>query len=583
MIEYQKILTTLTDLDRRPRLSYTALLKTPYAEQISQISTLLSSTNARQIIYHIKQQSLVIPCCECSNQLSWHLDLQQYRAYCSPKCTATYSTVIKKKKNLELLGVEWHTQTNDWKTKVKSTSLEKYGVDHYSQTDEYKQRVITSNLEKYNVSHVMHLSETKQKIKNTNLIKYGFDNPAKNYNVQSKIKETNLIRYGCTNPLLNLDIQQQIKDTNIIKYGYINPLSNASIREKSVATKREHYFSADTLEKLTNASWLENEQHSGKTVHEIANDIGISSSQLCKIFHSLNINIVRHSASELERRLYLHYDQKGVKIITNNRTIISPKELDLYFPDYNLAIEINGCYFHSEQYNKTQMYHLQKTNACISQNIALLQFWDTEINEKWEQTINLIDSRLGLHSKLYARHTNLQVVNSAEKAQFISTHHLQGDVNSLINLGLYDTTNRLIMVATFGKPRFTKATNTFELLRLCSFSGLQVVGGASKLIKHFVKCYMEPNDVLLSYCNRRYSTGNVYYKLGFTLESTSPPGFFYIDKSGKYAGSRYQWQKHLMKHKLLTFDNTLTASQNMENNGFFKVWDCGQLVFKLKK
>lgn len=583
MIEYQKILNTLTDLDSHPRLSYAALLKTQYADQISNLSELLNSTNARQIIFHIKQQSVLIPTCNCGTQLKWNSDLREYRTYCSPKCTATYSTIVKKEKNLETLGVEWHTQTADWKSKVKSTSLEKYGTEHYSQTTEYKQRVVNSNLEKYNVSHVMHLPSTKQKIKNTNLVRYGVDNPAKNCEVQTKIKDTNLIRYGYTNPLLNLDIQQKIKNTNISKYGYTNPLCNASIREKSVITKRENYFPVDTLEKITNATWLENEQHSGKTVHEIANDIGISSSQLCKIFHSLNINIIRHTASELERRLYLHYEQKGVKIITNNRTLISPKELDLYFPDYNLAIEVNGCYYHSEQFNKLQYYHLQKTNACLEQNIALLQFWDTELNEKWEQTINLIDSRLGLHAKLYARHTKLCIVNSSEKARFILDHHLQGDVTSLINLGLYDNTNRLIMVATFGKPRFTNTANTFELLRLCSLSNLQIVGGASKLINHFIKCYMKPNDVLLSYCNRRYSTGNVYYKLGFTLESASPPGFFYIDKAGKYAGSRYQWQKHLMKHKLPMFDETLSASQNMTNNRFFKVWDCGQLVFKLKK
>ena len=39
----------------------------------------------------------------------------------------------------------------------------------------------------------------------------------------------------------------------------------------------------------------------------------------------------------------------------------------------------------------------------------------------------------------------------------------------------------------------------------------------------------------------------------------------------------------MMKDKLLSFDSTLTASQNMLNNEFYKVWDCGQLVFNLTK
>ena len=526
MINYQQLLDTLSDIDSCSRLSYPALLKTQYADQITCISAALNSTNARQIIYHISHHNLSIPLCKCGNQLNWHPDLREYRKFCSTRCTALFSIELKKEKNLNTIGVEWHTQTAEWRDKVSNTSLKKYGVNHYSKTTEYKNRVIDSNLEKYKVSHVMHLSATKEKIKETNLIKYGVDNPLKDQEVQSKIKETNLIKYGCTNPLLNLDIQQQIKETNLIKYGSINPQSNAAIRKKSNITKRKNYFSADTLEKLTNVSWLTDEQHTGKTVHEIASNIGISASQLCKIVHSLDIDIVRHSASALERQLYLHYEQKGVKIITNSRSVISPKELDLYFPDHNLAIEINGCYYHSEKFNKHQHYHLQKTAACLDQNISLLQFWDSELNEKWDQTINLIDSRLALHAKLYARNTTIRVVSITEKRNFILENHLQGDVNSAINIGLYNCANELVMVATFGKPRFTNTKNTFELLRLCSVAGLQIVGGASKLMKHFIKQYMNIGDVLLSYCNRRYSTGNVYYKLGFTLTSVSPPGFF---------------------------------------------------------
>lgn len=94
---------------------------------------------------------------------------------------------------------------------------------------------------------------------------------------------------------------------------------------------------------------------------------------------------------------------------------------------------------------------------------------------------------------------------------------------------------------------------------------------------------MNTNDTLISYCDRRYSSGNVYKKSGFSLDSISPPGFFYIDSSGKYAGSRYQFQKHLLAKKLQNFDASLSAFQNMKNNGYEKVWDCGQFVFSLTK
>ena len=77
--------------------------------------------------------------------------------------------------------------------------------------------------------------------------------------------------------------------------------------------------------------------------------------------------------------------------------------------------------------------------------------------------------------------------------------------------------------------------------------------------------------------------GNVYTAVGFTLIRYSSPSFFYIDRSGNYAGSRYQWQKHLMKDKLSNYIQDLPASENMKLHGYLKVWDCGQLVFEMKK
>lgn len=123
------------------------------------------------------------------------------------------------------------------------------------------------------------------------------------------------------------------------------------------------------------------------------------------------------------------------------------------------------------------------------------------------------------------------------------------------------------MVATFGKPRFAKNPNiVYELLRLCSAKGTQVVGGASKLLAYFKQHYMTQGNVLVSYCNRRYSVGKVYHSLGFTLSHVAPPSFFYINSAGNYAGTRYQWQQHLMADKLANFDSNITADQNMLNN-----------------
>lgn len=67
---------------------------------------------------------------------------------------------------------------------------------------------------------------------------------------------------------------------------------------------------------------------------------------------------------------------------------LSGQELDLFLPDYNLAIEINGAYWHSL---KDENYHINKLNRCEANGIRLLQLYDTEINTNldWVKSIIL--------------------------------------------------------------------------------------------------------------------------------------------------------------------------------------------------
>ena len=49
------------------------------------------------------------------------------------------------------------------------------------------------------------------------------------------------------------------------------------------------------------------------------------------------------------------------------------------------------------------------------------------------------------------------------------------------------------------------------------------------------------------------------------------------------AGTRYQFQKHTLQTKLENFNKDLTETENMKLNGYFRAWDCGQLVFTFTK
>ena len=81
----------------------------------------------------------------------------------------------------------------------------------------------------------------------------------------------------------------------------------------------------------------------------------------------------------------------GLTVVINNRSIISPYEIDLFIPELNLAIEYNGLPWHSELFgNKGPKYHLNKTTMCANVGIKLIHIFSNDFyNSK-----NIVESIL---------------------------------------------------------------------------------------------------------------------------------------------------------------------------------------------
>ena len=137
---------------------------------------------------------------------------------------------------------------------------------------------------------------------------------------------------------------------------------------------------------------------------------------------------------------------------------------------------------------------------------------------------------------------------------------------------------------TFSKPRFDKK-HEWELVRFCNKCGYHVPGGASKLLKHFERQY-NPKSIV-SYADRRWTMNNgntLYDRLGFSLDHISKPNYWYWNTEDRdYAlYSRIQFQKHKLKGILEHFDESKSEVQNMKDNGYDRIFDCGNLVFVKK-
>lgn len=258
-----------------------------------------------------------------------------------------------------------------------------------------------------------------------------------------------------------------------------------------------------------------------------------------------------------------------------DREVLDGREIDLLFKEYRVAVEVNGIYWHSDEYH-TKGSHLKKTVDCLSKGIKLYHFTDSQIANKPDIVRSMVRGALKVSEKLNARDCEVRKVPFAEYTVFFNTTHISGSTPAKVAYGLY-LNDALVSCMSFNKPRFDSVAE-WEIIRFASVLNTSVRGGASKLFSAFVKEF-NPKSVI-SYADRRYGTGNVYKQLGFTFECNTDVGYSYHHKTHEPV-SRYQAQKHKLP-KLLgdKFSPELSERDNMIKVGWHLVYDCGNALWR---
>lgn len=440
-----------------------------------------------------------------------------------------------------------------------------------------------------------------------------------------KKEQTCLERYGATNVFASEYGKNKIVETNRKKYGVDYPQQSKEIHAKSKQTCLERYgveYYSSTEESRKHKSFIKEE--TTKKVRKTAHDNFLAShpdviefengwftmkcpDSLCnkckeKVFripqyilygrHSRNMDVctVRTPISDhgnTSPELFIHKILKdnNIEFITCNRSIISPKEIDIYIPSKNIAIECNGLYWHSSIF-KDSHYHFNKWQACKNQEIQLLTIWEDWIMTKPNIVESIILSKLGIYKQIIgARECDLKEVSSKESNEFLLQNHIQGKSTSSVRLGLYYN-NDLVALMTFGQSRMNigklnKSNNEWELIRFCTKLNTQVIGGANKLFKHFVSTY-DPNMVK-SFASHDISNGGLYENvLGFKINNIIKSTYWYIDKQTIQRLHRSNFRKEILIKN--GADPNLTEEQIMLTtepycNKYLKIYDSGQSTY----
>ena len=527
-----------------------------YADIVSTTDFLPNDTSFAERLYCIKNDITAVKMCPVCNMhaLKFSTSSGKYRTTCSRDCSRKNPIRIEKAKitwennNSVQQMIENSRKTRikkfgqwcpkDFSARVKHTKKEKYGNENYINLN----KIIQTNITRYGCQYAAQTNETKDKLKKTCLEKYGVPN------------------FGMTESAI------QSRSNGIRKRSWIYIENYPEIEPVFTESDYIHGHTADEFAfKCT---------HCGTTFKSRWDNGGLVTP--CPTCHPIN-----HGQSKLETEVIDFIKSiSDAEIIIKDRKHISPKEIDILIPSKKCGIEFDGVFYHSNYYKQDPKYHLEKTIACEQIGYNLIHIFEDEWVFKKDIVKDRIKHLLGTtQNRIFARKCKIVNLKYSDAEIFLNLNHIQGAVKTSINIGL-TYNGSLVSVMTFSKPRFSKKYQ-YELIRFCSRLNCSVIGAASKLFQYFIKTY-DPTTVI-SYADRRYSTGKLYDVLNFKRISSSNPNYFYIKPSNIRRLSRLQFQKHKLKNVLQNYDEKLSEEKNMRNNGYYRIYDCGNLVYLWQK
>ena len=572
-------------------------------------------------------------CCVC-NSKKVSIYESTVREHCIDKeCLKTFKKEKAKRTNLERYGVEHTLQAKEVQEKAKKTLVDRYGVDNISKKGEFRRKAEDTMEERYGVRNAMHSEdikakqtktvkdvygttstlqdpEVKAKAQNTMVKKYGHVNPfgskkiwdgikkrlmdahgvsnvSQMQSVKDKKSQTSMERYGVEHSLAAPEVRAKIEATNMERYGYtVAAKSNAVKRSAKYNSEELHgngrdshtkrHYTDRAIEILSDRDKL-SEMYETMSAVGIAETLGVADVTVGVYLrnHGIEINSSGWNVSSIERQVHSFLDELGIEYKTGDRSIIGPKELDIVIPSHNLAIEINGAYWHSEKFGKDKYYHLGKTEACEEAGYRLIHIFDDEWLTKEDQIKRKLKTILGFRDgqTIYARKTEVRTVTSKEASPFYLDNHIQGSYKTKMNYALYYEGE---MVACMS---FKKNFGYMDLVRFAT--SCNVVGGFTKLVKAFLRDNPEL-DKLVSFADIRYSVGNVYESNGWELAYVTPPNYSYVVNGVRVKKQKFR-KKHLARLLGDDYNPSLTENQIMTSLGIPKVWDCGLMKFELKR
>lgn len=382
-----------------------------------------------------------------------------------------------------------------------------------------------------------------------------------------------------------------------------NKFNDSRIMKQAINSsgKGNHFYgknhSIESLRKMTKNSLISKEQYEEIINKQTCWSILVSYSEYwnkqkqqlrvqckkCKIMSTRTLEGIEHGSKchkcypissysisqEQVKEYVLSLGFSSVEI--NTKSILGPKELDIYIPERSFAIEFNGNYWHNERC-KDKDYHWNKTKECQERGIQLFHIFSDEWKLKKNIVKSMIRHRLGkTENKIRASKCKLVPINSKSIIEdFFESNHISDNAQSNIAFGLFFK-NELIQCVSLRRPEQTNHyKDTIEIARFATKTNHFVHGGFSRLFKE-IKKYSKQNNFkqILTYCDLRFGTGKGYQKTGFKETGWTGLDYWYTDDYARYS-------RHLCRADR---KRGITEREVAEEKNWKRIYGCGSKIY----
>lgn len=517
-----------------------------------------------------------INCPICGKSMLWNSTRKPEP--CSKECRKEAT----KRHNLEKYGVEHPMQSKEVQEHHKQAMKSKYGVEFALQSDELKQKAIHTNQIKFGTSWALGNAEIHERSKATMVERYGAPTTLQSEVLKKKMQKTMESKYGYSSPMKVPKFLEKAKRTDLSRYGVENMMQNEDFLISAMKTRIENHGTlwTDEMKAKSRITWMgkygiDNPSHSEVFMAKAR--------ETCMERYGVPYGCLTPGAQAVANRvsktnLRFGEELKKIGLDIQYEFYLGGKLYDIHVPEYNILIEIDPTYTHNtfgNHWNQNGLYpeyHLKKTQIAENSGYRCIHVFDWD---DWDKIVDMLRPK----KTIYARDTKVFKLYKPACDEFLNEFHLQGTCKGqLLLLGLVYS-GELVEVMTFGKSRYSRS-HDIELLRLCTRSGYNVIGGASKLFKHAVK-YYDINNVV-SYCDRSKFSGDVYSKLGMTLIRTTPPQEVWSRGDQRITANLLRQRGYDQLFKTNYGKGTSNEILMLEN-GWLPVYDCGQYVYEYHK